>query len=163
MTGTSARRVLGWLGSAVVIGTVLWGMIPALFNFVVGSDPIGERLSLLAVGWLYLSFFAAAIAVVSAVPYGLVLFLWAWFSARNPLLERSKATIALCTACLAAPLALTVAFSSASFAGAIQWQEFAHVLPFSFLTTWGALLLPRLFFKPLSPGAFVPEHARAAA
>ena len=162
MPGASLKRALAWLCAAVIIGTLLWGLLPALFNLVAGSDPIGQRLRFLAVGWLYLSFFAAAIAVVSAVPYGLVLLLWAWFSARSPVLERSRGTVAMFTAFLAPPLGFTVAFSSASFAGVIQWHEFSKVLPFSFLVAWGALLLPRLVFKSLSPGAFVHERPGAA-
>ncbi|MCB9724087.1 MAG: hypothetical protein H6748_08590 [Spirochaetaceae bacterium] len=152
MPGASLKRALAWLCAAVIIGTLLWGLLPALFNLVAGSDPIGQRLRFLAVGWLYLSFFAAAIAVVSAVPYGLVLLLWAWFSARSPVLERGGHI----------PWLRVRLHRLASFAGVIQWHEFSKVLPFSFLVAWGALLLPRLVFKSLSPGAFVHERPGAA-
>lgn len=149
-------RNLLWLGTGLVIGPLLWGLLPALARAVSDPAPAGDRLVIAAVGWLWGATFAALAALAAAPVYAVLLFGWAWLSRRSDVLERSRARVAAFSAVLAAPLALAVTWISAELGGSLRPLVALRILPLAFGAVWGALYLPRILFPSLRPGAFLP-------
>lgn len=152
-----------WLGTALVLVPVLYGLLPGVFNLLLGSDPLDERVAVLWAGGIYLGIFGAFFALLGALPYAVALFAWSQLSRHTAVLEKNRIHVLLCTALLALPTAIIASIGAASSAGTLSWSEAARIFPIALLVPWGALLIPRLAIRPLRPGAFLSLPPRAAA
>ena len=155
-----------WLGAALLLVPVLYGLLPGLFSVLLGNDPLAERLADLLAGGIYLAVFGAFFALLAALPYGLALLAWSRLSRHTTFLEKNSIHVLLCTALLALPTAViaSIAFAGgfAGFPRTINWNEAARVFPLALLVPWGALLIPRLTIPSLRPGAFLKPPPRSA-
>ncbi len=141
---------------------VLYGLLPGLYNLLLGSDPLRERVAVLGIGAVYLGYFGAFFALLAALPYGVALYAWSLLSQSTALLEKNVLHVAAFTALLALPTAIIASIGAAEFAGSVRWGEAVRVLPLAFFVSWGALLIPRVAIRQLKPGAFLRRTPTAA-
>jgi hypothetical protein len=138
------RLSLLWLGTTLLLGPLVWGIISALTGAAI-QGPFSALLP---------NVIAAAMWAIVAMPlwgplYAVTLLSWPRIAAGVPALERSGFAIGVSTTLLSLPVALVVGWSYS--------VRMPFIVPFlvTLVSAWICLVLPRLLIPRLKPGGFL--------
>ena len=142
-----------WLISSMLLAIIGWGLVGGMAASL-ESTSVREAVALFAISAFYLPLFAVIVVAMLSPPYAVVFLAWPWIARWLPLLEVRRQGLAVAALGMAIPAALVVAGSRASFAGDIDWREFAEWFSMATITGTAAILTPRLIWRRLAPGTF---------